>query len=289
MAGSYVTFEVQGEGAAALGPRARCTFGIDGGRIGRGADCRWVLEGPGIHRLHAIVRFLNGMFFIEKSGENRVAVGPNGSLDLETGQGYPVSNGDRIVLDEYQVSVRITDQPPPPAVEPAYVPPDDPPPPTIRPGPAARSWNDGLPARRNSLIDGPDEPALRPAGPLVPPDLGYRSTVINDPLTAMPPIAGAGRAPAGWDTDPGATGPRPAGSPSWDKTTFNARDSSVAKPDWDKTTYTAAEPPVALPPPPVPPAVPRRETPTPSYAPAPVVVPPAVTVPGGASAAPALA
>jgi len=61
----YLTFEVISANAASLGAGRRKVFTVDGGRIGRSPENDMVLPGVGVHRHHATVRFINGVFFVE--------------------------------------------------------------------------------------------------------------------------------------------------------------------------------------------------------------------------------
>ena len=70
----YLTFEVISANAAALGAGRRKVFTVDGGRIGRSQENDMVLPGAGVHRHHATVRFINGVFFVEGVGTNGIAI-----------------------------------------------------------------------------------------------------------------------------------------------------------------------------------------------------------------------
>ena len=88
----------------------RKVFGTDGGRIGRAADCDWVLTSPYISRHHATVRFAEGTFYIESTGENGVAVNVPEAM-LPQLERRALKNGDRLFIDEYEISVALADSP----------------------------------------------------------------------------------------------------------------------------------------------------------------------------------
>lgn len=61
---------VAGRQAAQFGSRSRKAFEAKGGSIGRSEDCDWVLSASGVSRVHAMIRYLNGMYFIEDRSTN---------------------------------------------------------------------------------------------------------------------------------------------------------------------------------------------------------------------------
>ena len=109
----FLTLEITaGPGFEQL-PERQHTFGLEGGRIGRTAGNEWVIPHEFLHREHASVRFFSGLFYIEKRGQNLVAV--NGAdRDLASGDSYPLRDGDKLFLDEFEIAVRVTAQAPAP-------------------------------------------------------------------------------------------------------------------------------------------------------------------------------
>ncbi|MEJ1963372.1 MAG: FHA domain-containing protein [Gammaproteobacteria bacterium] len=77
---------------------------MDGGRIGRAPENDMVLQGVGVHRHHATVRFINGVFFVEGVGTNGIAINDPDRV-LPRNEPYPLKTGDRIFIDEYEVAV----------------------------------------------------------------------------------------------------------------------------------------------------------------------------------------
>ena len=85
---------------------AECRFSESGGSLGRGAANDMVLEDPSkyISRVHAKVSFREGSYFWEDVG-----VTPSAINDQATAQGerLMLGNGDRIVIGDYQLAVRV--------------------------------------------------------------------------------------------------------------------------------------------------------------------------------------
>jgi type VI secretion system protein ImpI len=111
----YLTLEIVNAPNLEQLPQRCCTFGIEGGKIGRLPGNEWFIPFDYLHGLHATVRFYNGLFFIEKRGQHRVAVN-SPERDLKTDETYPIRDGDRLYLDEIEVSVRVGLERPPAAV-----------------------------------------------------------------------------------------------------------------------------------------------------------------------------
>jgi len=102
--------EVSGEHARELGEMRRKVFGDAGGRIGRSPECDWVLSNRYISRHHATVSCVDGVFHIESVGENGVAVNDQDAMLPQLVRRALVS-GDRLFIDEYEISVAIADEP----------------------------------------------------------------------------------------------------------------------------------------------------------------------------------
>jgi type VI secretion system FHA domain protein len=110
-----VTLEVVSENGQGLGAARRRVFDEQGGKIGRAAECEWVLPNPYISRHHATVRFIAGSFYIESVGENGISVnGPSPMLGPMERQ--VLKSGDRIFMDEYEIGVSVVGA----ALQPAY-------------------------------------------------------------------------------------------------------------------------------------------------------------------------
>lgn len=98
--------EVMGDQAAALGAAGRKAFHAIGGTIGRLPDNDWVFPDPYVSGRHALIRYLNGRFFIEDTSTNGVFINsPNHRLSKT--QAHPLSSGDVLYIDSYQIKVAI--------------------------------------------------------------------------------------------------------------------------------------------------------------------------------------
>ncbi|MCX7514338.1 type VI secretion system-associated FHA domain protein TagH [Frateuria sp. STR12] len=95
---------VLGSQAAQFGARAQKSFEARDGSIGRADDCDWVLSAAGISRVHAMVRCLNGMYFIEDRSTNGMLL--NGR-PLVKGDPASLKDGDRLQIDTFEVGVRL--------------------------------------------------------------------------------------------------------------------------------------------------------------------------------------
>lgn len=206
----YLTLEVVSANAAALGGARRKVFTVDGGRIGRAPEMDMVLAGAGVHRHHATVRFINGVFFIEGVGTNGIAVN-NPDVVIQRNEPYPLKTGDKVFIDEFEIAVAASASPPaeatasrpaagggarpasPPAMEPRSA-----------PIPASFESADDLDPMR-MLNASPAAPAPRAPARAIEPGWNHTPSV-SDHFTPPPPAASAG----------GMTIPE-----DWDRTSFN--------------------------------------------------------------------
>jgi type VI secretion system FHA domain protein len=255
-----VTLEVVSENGKGLGASRRRVFDEQGGRIGRAAECEWVLPNPYISRHHATVRFISGAFFIESVGENGISVnGPTPVLGPM--ERHPLKSGDRIFMDEYEIGVSVVAA----QVQPAY--PSQ---------PSFESQGNFTVGNIDSLFGGSQVPNR----PLISGNDPFESSEL-DPLKQLP--SGRTQPRAGNDPNQGAwnhtSGLADHFTPPAPMTSAAPVDAIPA--DWDKTSFNRTK--WNLPPPPAPaPASPTAETmrvralvpPTPP--PAPVAAPPAV-------------
>ena len=99
-----LTLEVLGRQAAQFGSRSQKAFPEVGGSIGRSEDCDWVLGAPGVSRIHAMVRCLNGIYFIEDRSTNGMLL--NGA-PLPKGEPSALKDGDRLQIDTFEISVQV--------------------------------------------------------------------------------------------------------------------------------------------------------------------------------------
>ncbi|QYD71373.1 type VI secretion system-associated FHA domain protein TagH [Paraburkholderia edwinii] len=101
----HLTLEVQGAHADRFGSRREQVFDERDGSIGRSEDCDWVLGAEGVSRLHALVRYLNGIYFIEDRSTNGMLL--NGT-PLSRGDPAALKDGDRLQIDEFEISVHVS-------------------------------------------------------------------------------------------------------------------------------------------------------------------------------------
>jgi type VI secretion system FHA domain protein len=278
-----LTLEVVSANGQSLGPARRKVFGPEGGRIGRSGDCEWVLSNPYISRHHATVRCIGTTYYIESTGENGVAITTSQAM-IPQRERRALKNGDRLFIDEYEISVTIGTG----AVEPlmgglmGFTPSNDP-------------LADLAATARSPVLSDPLEPAHDELDPLKqlggargpapgsqpPPKWNHTPGVLDQ--FSPPPVPAA----------PAPSVAAPVGIPDdWDKTSFGRASAPVAPPpaggaqipdDWDKTSFGRAAPQGS-------PQVPRpRAAPLPlrpASTPTPAAPPPASAVGAPASDAP---
>ena len=101
-----LTLEVTGPQASSL-PARRKVFGPEGGSIGRLPDNDWVLADPYVSGRHAIIRFMDGGFYIEDTSRNGVFVNSTEER-IVRGRPHLLKSGDRILIDPYEIEARIS-------------------------------------------------------------------------------------------------------------------------------------------------------------------------------------
>ena len=72
--------------------------------IGRAEQCDWVLHAHGVSRQHAVVRHLNGMYFLEDRSTNGMLL--NGA-PMRGGEPAVLGDGDLVQIDTFEVLVSI--------------------------------------------------------------------------------------------------------------------------------------------------------------------------------------
>ena len=95
-----------GNGERARESERRKTFGRVGGRIGRAADCEWVLPSPYVSRHHATVSHSGNTFYIESTGENGLALNDPTQM-LPRFDRHALKDGDRLFIDEMEIVVTL--------------------------------------------------------------------------------------------------------------------------------------------------------------------------------------
>ncbi|MHB8386801.1 MAG: type VI secretion system-associated FHA domain protein TagH [Metallibacterium sp.] len=192
---------VKGHQAAQFGSRSQKAFAGRGGSIGRSDDCDWVLSAAGVSRVHAMIRFLNGIYFIEDRSTNGMLL--NG-VALVRGDPSPLKDGDCLQIDTFEMAVRLqsaTEAAAPPAAAAAA-------------SPALPSAVHG--AEDFGLLDLLPQRGGTEAGPLgdeLIPDAGHSTTAsdldplsfLDAPFASEPPLADApaGLPAASWNHSAG--------------------------------------------------------------------------------------
>ena len=102
--------QVVGERAQDLGAASRKVFKEIGGTIGRLPDNDWVFADPYVSGRHALIRYVNGTYFIEDTSTNGVFVN---SLAQRLGkaEAHALQDGDRLYIDAYEIEVSIKEDP----------------------------------------------------------------------------------------------------------------------------------------------------------------------------------
>lgn len=105
-----LTLQVVGERAQDLGAASRKVFKAIGGTIGRLPDNDWVFADPYVSGRHALIRYINGQYFIEDTSTNGVFIN---SLDnrISKAQAQQLNDGDRLYIDAYEIEVSIKEDP----------------------------------------------------------------------------------------------------------------------------------------------------------------------------------
>jgi len=101
-----LTLEVTGPQAQAMGAAGRKTFKALGGTIGRLPDNDWVFPDPYVSGRHALIRYVNGKYFVEDTSTNGVFINTPDNR-LTRGQPQQLRNGDLLYIDAYQINVCI--------------------------------------------------------------------------------------------------------------------------------------------------------------------------------------
>nr|WP_298722546.1 type VI secretion system-associated FHA domain protein TagH [uncultured Steroidobacter sp.] len=104
-----LTLEVTGPQAQAMGSAGRKVFKAIGGTIGRLPDNDWVFPDPYVSGRHALIRYVNGKFFVEDTSTNGVFINSRDNR-MTRGQPQQLRNGDVLYIDAYQINVSIQNE-----------------------------------------------------------------------------------------------------------------------------------------------------------------------------------
>jgi type VI secretion system protein ImpI len=255
---------VAGRQAAQFGSRSRKTFEAVGGSIGRSEDCDWVLSASGVSRVHAMIRYLNGMYFIEDRSTNGMLLN---DAPLIKGDPSALKDGDRLLIDTFEVEVRLQAA----VVAPAT-------PDLLAPAPAtAPPVAAGIDPLDFDLLDPlPGAAAFSPMTAAVPADAGLIPGAIDvRPGGDLDPLSFLGSAETSSGLLSGATTGN-AGS-SWNHSastedyfhppmTTDQRQANALPENWDLTMGDFSSSPAASPRPPDAAVPPVRTAPAPTPA-----------------------
>jgi type VI secretion system FHA domain protein len=105
-----LTLEVTGPQAQEMGAGHRKVFKAIGGTIGRLPDNDWVFPDPYVSGRHALIRYVNGKFFVEDTSTNGVFIN-SPEQRIARGQPQQLRDGDVLYIDAYKISVSIQNDP----------------------------------------------------------------------------------------------------------------------------------------------------------------------------------
>lgn len=105
-----LTLEVTGSQAQEMGAGGRKVFKAIGGTIGRLPDNDWVFPDPYVSGRHALIRYVNGKYFVEDTSTNGVFINSPDNR-LSRSQPQQLRDGDLLYIDAYQIRVSIQDDP----------------------------------------------------------------------------------------------------------------------------------------------------------------------------------
>jgi type VI secretion system FHA domain protein len=105
-----LTLEVIGEQAQDLGAGSRKVFNAVGGTIGRLPDNDWVFPDPYVSGRHALIRYLNGKYFVEDTSTNGVFIN-SPDHRLSRSDSHQLRDGDVLFIDAYQIRVSLAKDP----------------------------------------------------------------------------------------------------------------------------------------------------------------------------------
>jgi type VI secretion system FHA domain protein len=94
------------ESSVEMPRNVRHVFGEEGGSIGRAPNNSWTLAHNEISKQHALIVYRNGVFYIQDTSRNGVAVNSPDNR-LVKNRAYPLKPGDRIFIEPYQMEVWI--------------------------------------------------------------------------------------------------------------------------------------------------------------------------------------
>jgi type VI secretion system protein ImpI len=112
-----LVLEVISAHASSMGANARRVVGDRELKIGRESDNDWIFPQNYVSRHQAVIRCVNGMYFLEQTGSCPITVN-EASRPLERNHITRLATGDRFQIDDIQIRVLETDAPAEPSVAP---------------------------------------------------------------------------------------------------------------------------------------------------------------------------
>lgn len=233
-----MTLEVVSFQKSLMGDSRTHTFDETGGSIGRARENSWVLPDPNryVSAHHADIAWANGRFRIVDKSTNGVFVNDSGAALGRDAQ-VDLSNGDRIVIGDYEIAVRLQERAAtsaPTAARPAPIPGFERPPPKDilevvdqrRAEPRLKPLiipEDSLdaedaPGRQRHIPDFRPAPRSAPPQVTVPPIAKAVPTPVRPPLpiapAAAPPASPPPAIPEDADFAPVPAAPKPIPAPA---------------------------------------------------------------------------
>ena len=205
-----LTLEVVGVHAASMGANVRRVLGEAELKIGRDSENDWILPQSYVSRRQAVVRCVNGMYFLEQVGSCPIMLNET-ARPLERNKIARLAAGDRIMIDD--IEIRVSDSEAKPAMAQGGAAPAAYPAPPGRP-PIDLPFAHGAAVDPMELLGGVRTPDSRHPAPAAPrmPGLG---SILDDamiPSKAASPAA-APALPDNWFAAPAAARPNPGGAP----------------------------------------------------------------------------
>src|SRR5688572_31235664 len=102
-----LTLEVVSANGVALGANRRKAIGAEGATIGRAPDNDWFIADPYVSRLNARIHCLEGAFYVEGLGLNRLAMHAATNF-IANHEPQRLRSGDRLFLGPYEIRATIS-------------------------------------------------------------------------------------------------------------------------------------------------------------------------------------
>jgi type VI secretion system FHA domain protein len=93
----------------AVASAPRFVVGYEPVLIGRDASCDWVFNDQYVSGRHALIRFVNGLFFVEAIGRNPTAIDDPAQV-VPRGKSQPLREGCRLFIDVHELNVMLEER-----------------------------------------------------------------------------------------------------------------------------------------------------------------------------------